>query len=181
MRTDNHPRYLILLRIFLLILLFFKYYTFLAQIDIGVRGGLNLSSYIGSDIEGSNSIFAYHAGIYSMLYTVEACYWQPEALFSVKGSRYDDDFVDVVQKLYYIDIPVTYHYTNENGNGILLGPQFSTLLKATNEIRYGDANANIPIIKIYELDAFRKIDVGIIAGFVINLEDVFNIEGRVGL
>lgn len=147
------------------------------QTGFGIRGGINVSSYIGETIGGSNGIYAYHAGVYAKFPKKEHDYWQAALFYSVKGNRYNNDYIDVVQRLYYIDLPVTYHYCNDLGIGLLGGPQLSVLLKPTNEIVSG--SDNVDVLKIFENDAFRPYDLALAGGFMFDLENVFNIEGRI--
>lgn len=150
-----------------------------AQFVIGARAGGNFSTYIGKDVEGSNGVFGYHAGLYSRLTTSDNEFWQPEILFSTKGSRYEDYTVDAVQKMYCIDVPVLYHFVKESGHGFLIGPQISTLLKVDGETTVGTRMTNMQ--KVYDNYAFKRLDYGLVAGFIINVEDKVSVEGRLSI
>jgi hypothetical protein len=131
-------------KISLIIVLFFIYTGSFAQIKLGVRAGLNVSSIKSDNVtvnsvsleSVSNSITGYHFGIVGQI-AFFGYYLQPELLFTHMGGqiRVNDGNINqlVDQKFNRFDIPVI--FGRKFGPLRLgLGPVFSTILSAKSEL-----------------------------------------------
>lgn len=98
----------------------------------GVKGGLNLSTVVGGDVENTKSLVGFHVGGLAEIHIVEKFYIQPELLFSAQGTKVDGPFGgDADIKLNYLNIPVVakYYIVDKKFN-VEAGPQLGVLLSA---------------------------------------------------
>ncbi len=93
-----------------------------AKVEIGAKGGINLSSLSGNNV--GDNVTAYHGGAYTLI-KITKFGIQPEALFSKRGS----DKVD----LSYLDVPVMLKFYVAGGFNLQAGPQFGIILNAEDE------------------------------------------------
>ncbi|CAM3703928.1 porin family protein [Flavobacterium chungbukense] len=100
----------------------------------GVKGGLNLSTVVGGDVENTKSLVGFHVGGFAEIHIVEKFYIQPELLFSAQGTKFDGPFEDGDVKLNYLNIPVVakYYIVDKKFN-VEAGPQLGVLLSAKAE------------------------------------------------
>ncbi|MBX2965095.1 MAG: PorT family protein [Cyclobacteriaceae bacterium] len=147
------------------------------QVAVGLKGGLNLSSFNVSYEasccnEGKNykSLLGYHAGVFASL-KFNKLVVQPEILYSQQGTKFaysgwDSD--DWQSDFTYINIPVLVKYSIvQTGIGditIQAGPQFGLLQKAeTNFYDFdGDGAQERPKTDVKE--DYKKSDLGLILG-----------------
>ncbi len=98
----------------------------------GVKGGLNLSTVVGGEVENTKSLVGFHVGGLAEIHIVEKFYIQPELLFSAQGTKVDGPFGgDSDVKLNYLNIPVVakYYIVDKKFN-VEAGPQLGVLLSA---------------------------------------------------
>lgn len=98
--------------------------SFGQRIDIGIKGGVNISKLEIPDINTSNKT-GYHVGAYS-LFKFGKLGLQPEIIFSQQGSKVDLGSWDTK----YINIPILLKLYLAGGFNIQAGPQFGFLNKA---------------------------------------------------
>ncbi|MBZ4037679.1 PorT family protein [Flavobacterium sp. 17A] len=101
----------------------------------GVKGGLNISTVVGGDVDNTKSLIGFHVGGLAEIHIVEKFYIQPELLFSAQGTKVDSDFGgDATLKLNYLNIPVVakYYIVDKKFN-VEAGPQLGVLLSAKAE------------------------------------------------
>lgn len=101
-----------------------------AQVEVGVRAGLNLSNVAGKDADGNKAYKdsklnpGFHAGLTFDIPVADEFYVQPGALFSTKGYKYDfsrsDTRYESKTTPYYIEVPVNFLYKPTLGEGKLL-------------------------------------------------------------
>jgi hypothetical protein len=74
-----------------------------AQINYGVKGGLNVANIGGEDVDDNKAKLGFHLGGFIGVSVAENFSIQPEVVFSLQGVKFDDD-----QKLNlsYLNIPV---------------------------------------------------------------------------
>lgn len=100
----------------------------------GVKGGLNLSTFVGGDVENAKSLVGFHVGGFAEIKVVDKFFIQPELLYSAQGTKIDgvlgDDY-DV--KLNYLNIPVLAKYYIVDKFSVEAGPQLGVLLSAKLE------------------------------------------------
>nr|WP_294789115.1 porin family protein [uncultured Flavobacterium sp.] len=101
----------------------------------GVKGGLNLSTVVGGDVDNTKSLVGFHVGGLAEIHVVEKFYIQPEILFSAQGTKADGGLGgDATFKLNYLNIPVVakYYIVDKKFN-VEAGPQLGVLLSAKVE------------------------------------------------
>lgn len=91
-----------------------------AQISIGAKGGLNISTLNGFQDLNANSLTGFHLGAYMGINLGRNFALQPEALFSTQGAKIDDQTVN----LNYLNIPVMVRFLTTSGIFLEAGPQF---------------------------------------------------------
>lgn len=97
----------------------------------GVKGGLNLSTVVGGDVDNTKTLVGFHVGGLAEIHIVEKFYIQPELLFSAQGTKVDGLGSDGDLKLNYLNIPVVakYYIVDKKFN-VEAGPQLGVLLSA---------------------------------------------------
>ncbi|MGC4234108.1 MAG: porin family protein [Niabella sp.] len=96
-----------------------------AQVQIGVRAGVNFSNISGTyedgdKIEDNKLLPGFHAGITFDIPVADEFAIQPGLLFSTKGVHYKDGDDSYKTIPYYAEIPVNFLYKPELGKGHLL-------------------------------------------------------------
>jgi hypothetical protein len=177
--------------------------TSLAQVNFGFKAGLNLSKISGDwdhafgDFEGSDLDFSpkfktgLFIGAFVELGVSEKFAIQPEAMYSMKGVRFQDSFEEsgimpdfaynskgdltIKFELNYIEIPVFFKYRTTEGLTLGAGPYLGILTSAKSLVK---ANINYTIntqgTTITEKESFNEsqnvteyiktIDFGFVAG-----------------
>ena len=139
-------------------------YSFGQGISGGVKAGANLanqkwtSNGISLDTKARPGI---HGGVFVVIMINEKFGVQPEALFSMQGSRWDFSGDDSKFKFNYLNVPVLLRYNITEMISIHAGPQFGFLLGAEAEDESGDT-ADIK-------DDIKGIDVAGATGVEIDL------------
>lgn len=102
------------------------------QTRFGVKGGLNISTVVGGDVNDTKSLIGFHVGGFAEIHVVEKFFIQPELLYSAQGTKVDGPLgSDVDLKLNYLNIPVlAKYYFVENKFSVEAGPQLGILLSA---------------------------------------------------
>ncbi|MES1214731.1 MAG: porin family protein, partial [Bacteroidota bacterium] len=86
----------------------------------GVKGGLNMSTVTGNDIDNPKLHPSFHIGGFANFMIAEKIAIQPELLFSGKGSKSD---LQGTYKLGYAQIPILVQYVDQSGFYAEVGPQ----------------------------------------------------------
>ncbi|HEX6890099.1 MAG TPA: porin family protein [Chryseolinea sp.] len=134
-------------------------YSFGQGISGGVKAGMNLAN---QKISGSGFSLdtkakpGLHAGAFFVIMLNEKFGIQPEALFSMQGSKVDVAGNDGKLKFNYITVPVLFRYNITEMISVHAGPQFGILASAKAEEEDGDEED----IK----DNFKGIDFGAAGG-----------------
>lgn len=133
----------------------------------GVKGGLNISTVVGGDVDNTKSLIGFHVGGLAEIHVVEKFFIQPELLYSAQGTKVDGPLgTDADLKLNYLNIPVlAKYYFVENKFSVEAGPQLGILLSAK-------ANGND--IK----DLTRSTDFGFNLGAGYNFTENFSVGIR---
>jgi opacity protein-like surface antigen len=105
------------------------------QTRFGIKGGLNLSTVVGGDVDNTKTLVGFHVGGFAEIHVVEKFFIQPELLFSAQGTKFDGDFGnDGDVKLNYLNIPVlAKYYIVDKKFSVEAGPQLGVLLSAKAE------------------------------------------------
>lgn len=125
-----------------------------AQVNFGVKAGLNLANATGSDATGSSTRANFHAGVLAQIPIVDALTVQPEAVYSAQGARVSfadgsGGTISGTHKLDYINVPVLFKYTSPSGFLVETGPQIGFLISA---------KASVNGITENEKDNFKSTD-----------------------
>ncbi|WP_428229681.1 porin family protein [Flavobacterium sp.] len=140
-------------------------FTNAQQTRFGVKGGLNLSTVVGGDVENAKSLVGFHVGGFAEIKVFEKFYIQPELLYSAQGTKVDGPFGDADIKLNYLNIPVLAKYYIVDKFSVEAGPQLGVLLSA---------KADGEDVK----DGTRSVDFGFNIGAGYNFTDNLSIGLR---
>lgn len=120
--------------------------TMKAQVKFGIKAGVNLSKFTGSDakMDGTSPKFktGFTGGALVKIPVNEMLSVQPELLYSMEGSRYEEDGAKFTYKTDYINIPVMVQYNNPSGFYAETGPQVGFLASAKARIKTGSIDAS---------------------------------------
>ena len=102
------------------------------QTRFGIKGGLNMSTVVGGDVDNTKSLVGFHVGGFAEIHVVEKFFIQPELLFSTQGTKFDGPLgEDYDTKLNYLNIPVlAKYYIVDKKFSVEAGPQLGILLSA---------------------------------------------------
>lgn len=147
-------------------------FTNAQQTRFGVKGGLNLTNFVGGDVENTNSLVGFHVGGFAEIKIIEKLAIQPELLFSTQGTKVDGGafFGDYDIKTNYLNIPVLAKYYIVEKFSVEAGPQLGVLLSA---------KADGEDIK----DGFKTVDFGfnLGAGYHFTENVSLNLRYTIGL
>ncbi len=141
-------------KIFLATLLLVFIATSYAQINIGVKAGLNRYALTGDDKSYKNGL---HIGAFAQIPITELLVVQPELLFSAEGNEFEENDIKFGQYLNYVNIPVMLRVNTKGGFYAEAGPQFGFLLSA----KYKETGSPSEDIKKF----FKGSNLSIGAGF----------------
>jgi len=94
-----------------------------AQVKFGVKAGPQLTNIVGDDFDDSDSKFGFIAGGYANIRFSEQLAFQPEALYSLQGTKGEVMGTDVTTNLSYINIPLMMKWYAYEGLNFEFGPQ----------------------------------------------------------
>ena len=102
-----------------------------AQIEIGAKGGLNISNIVGKDA-AYKSRTGVHIGGFAGIPLTKQLSLQPELVYSSQGGKWDgkDDGKTILN---YLQIPVLLKYTTRVGLFAETGPHIGFLLSAKDK------------------------------------------------
>ena len=126
-----------------------------AQIDYGVKAGINGSSYRGKDIEDVKMKMGAYAGVTADIQLTENLHIKPELVYAMQGTKSDDNSADVKLNANYLNLPLMAAYHFDNGLFLETGPQFGMLLSAN--IKDGGQKFSVK-------DSYKKTDLSWGAG-----------------
>lgn len=158
-------------KIILFIPFFFSFIISHAQIQFGLKGGLNLASvrYIYTD--NSKARAGWNAGGLAEIPIQDNLLVRPELLYSSKGFGFSARGTSSAGsvRLNYIAVPVLFGYRFSRKSQILAGPEFGFLRKAVSKsIGISEDMTN----------SFRRFDVGFDLGLAYNITKVLGAEVR---
>ena len=102
-------------------------YTSNAQVGFGVKAGVNISSWSGSDATGTSSLTGFYGGGLVNIPISSMFSVQPEVLFSGEGVKATTGDEKIVTS--FVNIPVMAQY-NTHGFTLETGPQLGILVSA---------------------------------------------------
>jgi hypothetical protein len=138
----------------------------LNHLEIGVKGGLNISNLYTSDASNSDMIPGFNVGVFATMPVDNLLSFQPELYVSTKGGSvtYNNLFVDGTANfnLTYIEMPVLGVFNLTRFVNFQVGPYISYLVdgKVTNK-----ANVNLfNFEQNINVNNYNRLDAGIIVG-----------------
>ncbi len=161
------------------------------RFSAGPRVGANLSRFVG-DADGYTYRPGLTAGVFLMYSSLNHFGISVDALYSQMGAKYsavENIFgsqrpVEFKQRVSYLEVPVALRYfLTTSGNfrpNLFFGPSVGFLLKGE---RSPQQVAGVQLPALTNTDAFRKVDLGLMAGFQLNFPGLgarqrFLIDGR---
>lgn len=133
-----------------------------ARVELGLKGGLNVTN-LSSDADATySSRSGFHAGAYGLV-KVANIGIQPELLYSQQGTEVDyAQFTNSLEQDFtYLNIPVMLKFYLLGGLNLQAGPQFGLLL-SVDGTTYDEDNPSQP--QQLSRDSFEKSDVSAALG-----------------
>ena len=162
------------------------------KVAFGIKGGVNLSTITGDDVESFDSRTCFHFGVLAEVPFSDDFSIQPEIVYSCQGSKYSEVIdnsidgpttvitkaisVDGTLKVDYLNIPIMAKYYVAENFSLEAGPQVGFLLSAKNEYDYPGESGEEDI-KEY----VKGIDFGVNFGLGYKLEGGLNFGARYNL
>lgn len=152
-----------------------------AQIQFGVKAGLNVANLTMSGIQYGASISSkiqFNAGALVLIPLFSDFYLQPELMYSGQGLSFSNSIANGKTNYGYLNLPVLFRYQHASGLFVETGPQIGFLLSA-EEIGNGhtvDTKSQTQAIDFswafglgYKL---KKIPIGIDARYNLGLTNI---------
>lgn len=162
-------------KIYVLLLIVMASGSAMAQVELGLRGGLNLNSNSvdlatggASPTDVADSKTGFHFGAYAS-FNLGLLSIQPEAYYSVQGSDVSVGSVNGAIKSNYLQVPILVRFDFLKMINIHVGPQYGILLK--NEI---DVDGSVTDLK----EKSASGDFSIMAGVGIDLPSNLSVTLR---
>src|SRR5689334_5653725 len=76
----------------------------------GVRAGINIAKLAGDSVEGAKNKTSFVGGVVASLPLSKDFAFQPELVYSMKGSKFSEQGVDGEFKLNYVELPILIRY-----------------------------------------------------------------------
>lgn len=142
-----------------------------AQVDFGLKTGVNINTvkYRNSDVEMAS--IGYHAGALAQITVSDRFFIRPEVQYSVKGYRFPAMGSDGSGNLrfHYVAIPLLAGFPIGNKFGFLIGPEIGFLLKAKSKFSSGTTDVS---------KNFQKFDWGLDLGGMYKITKELGVEVR---
>ena len=156
------------------IILFAAFFSFnfsFAQIQFGLKGGVNVATVRYINPDNSKARIGWNAGVLAELPVQDNLLIRPELLYSSKGFAFiaRGTSNEGIVKLNYITIPVLGGYRPNPKSEILIGPEFGFLRKAVSKSAGFTEDMS---------NSYRHFDVGFDLGFAYNFSKVIGAEVR---
>ena len=148
----------------------------------GFKGGLNFSNFYVDNVDDSNMLTGFNAGLYAKFPITNSIAIQPEINYTTKGSEqiYDNGIVQGTSKfnINYIEVPVLLVANITDNFNVHVGPYAAYMVsgKTKNDSNFGSSESEL------DTDDFNKFDAGISGGLGIDLDVVnFGVRYNYGL
>jgi len=129
-----------------------------AQIQFGLKGGLNLGNLHESPSEPGTSLKIkadFNAGVLAYIPLFNHFGLQPEAIYSGQGSKATSDETSFNFNLVYINVPILFKYKDPSGFFAEIGPQAGFLI--SGKAKAGGVSTDIK-------DSFKSTDISGVLG-----------------
>jgi hypothetical protein len=110
------------------------------HVNIGVKGGLNLSNIHNSNGAEYDTKAGFLIGLIGHIHLAKQFALQPEIVYSAQGAKYTHAGMKTKIKLGYINVPVMFQYMFDNGFRLQAGPQVGFLINAKSETNDNDTD-----------------------------------------
>jgi len=166
------------------------------EIKYGIKAGVGMTDWHGdarsalSDLIGvaqvleTRSSVGYHAGAFMSIPVAERLFIEPSVMYSKKGMRLTESFLDgslfnvegeISVNSHYIDLPVVAKYMITEGFHVYAGPQVSYL--AANRLKAKAGIFGFNINEGFDINSgFRSVDVGLTGGLGYQFENGVSIS-----
>ena len=154
------------------------------NIHIGIKAGANYSNIYDSEGEkyDADGKFGFAGGAFLSIPLGKLIGVQPEVLFSQKGFKATSSIlgsdVRLTRTTNYIDIPIFLAIKPSRMLTLLVGPQYSYLMKQKDE--FTNPITNVEVTQDFETDNIRKNTFCLVGGLDINLSNLV-IGARIGM
>lgn len=154
------------------------------NIHIGIKAGANCSNIYDSEGEEyeADSKIGFAGGLFLSLPLGKYVGIQPEVLFSQKGFKATSSVlgsdVSLTRTTNYIDIPIFLAIKPSRMLTLLVGPQYSYLIKQKDV--FTNPITDVDVTQDFEVDDIRKNTLCMVGGIDINLSSIV-IGARVGM
>lgn len=142
-----------------------------SRLGIGVRGGVNFSTFGGGDIQDDDysNRTGFSTGLYATVPILPFLAIEPGVYYSVRGTQ-NNDFANSRAVLGYVDVPVLARLYFGNSFNVFAGPQVSFLQSSRFE---GDLFGSTVG---FDTNAIRESDFGAVVGVGFNPAKSFNVQ-----
>lgn len=142
-----------------------------SRLGIGIRGGVNFSTFGGGDIQDDDysNRTGFSTGLYATVPILPFLAIEPGVYYSVRGTQ-NNDFANSRAVLGYVDVPVLARLYFGNSFNVFAGPQVSFLQSSRFE---GDLFGSTVG---FDTDAIRESDFGAVVGVGFNPAKSFNVQ-----
>jgi hypothetical protein len=143
----------------------------------GFKGGLNFSNFYTDNVDDSNILTGFNAGLYAKFPITNSIAIQPEINYTTKGSEqiYDNAVFQGTSKfnINYIEVPVLLVANLTENFNVHVGPYAAYMVsgKTSTDTNFGSSTSEL------DTDDFNKFDAGISGGVGVDL-DVVNFGVR---
>jgi hypothetical protein len=148
----------------------------------GFKGGLNFSNFYTDNVDDSNILTGFNAGLYAKFPITNSIAIQPEINYTTKGSEqiYDNAVFQGTSKfnINYIEVPVLLVANLTENFNVHVGPYAAYMVsgKTSTETNFGSSTSEL------DTDDFNKFDAGISGGVGVDLDVVnFGVRYNYGL
>ena len=148
----------------------------------GFKGGLNFSNFYTDNVDDSNILTGFNAGLYAKFPITNSIAIQPEINYTTKGSEqiYDNAIVQGTSKfnINYIEVPILLVANLTDNFNVHVGPYAAYMVsgKTSNDSNFGSSESEL------NTDDFNKFDAGISGGVGVDLDVVnFGVRYNYGL
>lgn len=148
------------------------------EINFGLKAGVNFSNVYEMKEEGfvADGRVGFVGGAFASIPITEMFGFQPEVHYSVKGFKSEDHkLYNFDRKTQHIDVPLQAQYMPTEMVAIVLGPQYSYILKKKDSFP-AILNGNT---RLFETDATRDHYLGLVGGVDVTIMK-FVVSGRAG-
>lgn len=138
-----------------------------APAQLLVKGGPGICNVIGDDAPDDKSFFlGFYLGVARDFQLSKKVQFQPAMIYSLQGYHWGNSSVD---RFHYLQMPLNFKFGIGKQGGIMVGPQFGVLTKASAEIAGSKFNIT---------SAIKTLTVSFGAGPYVRAGDRVTLEAR---